>query len=300
MKKVWIVSGTIVVCAGLALLVISRMQRQKVQPGVGGVDASASAASQDTMPVTAKNAGQKPIKPVSIDSASAESTNTNTDSKLVAKGVKPIEPVDFSKEVRALNDALDDDNIELALKEARRLMKHPDADVRSQVAFALSWIGVKGLSELTAMLTDPDPEVASAAFDYWKGGLDEINSDLDKAAMIGSAAQLFGETMSDDVLFDLVMECNMLDDEVALPQLATILQTVTKPEHKEQVIEAIQQTMSETDTPADDEAGLLAQIPLELQAREKIKAEEKALGTASSTKTSGSTKTKSKLPGLVR
>ena len=92
----------------------------------------------------------------------------------------------------------------------------------------------------------------------------------------------------------------MLDDEVALPQLATILQTVTKPEHKEQVIEAIQQTMSETDTPADDEAGLLAQIPLELQAREKIKAEEKALGTASSTKTSGSTKTKSKLPGLVR
>ena len=167
--------------------------------------------------------------------------------------------------LQKLDDALDDDNVEKILQEARKLKQHPDAEVRSRVAFALSWIGLSGLSELTTMLADPDPEVAMEVLDHWRTSLSEVESDTDKALMLSTAAKMFGEDISGDVLSDIVMECSMLDNEAALPQLAVILQTVTKPEQKTEVIDAIHMCMNELEEePSENEAELLQQIQKEL------------------------------------
>ena len=166
--------------------------------------------------------------------------------------------------MQKLDSAMDDNDVDSILKEARQLKQHPDPEVRSQVAFALSWIGLSGLSELTTMLTDPDPEVATEVLDHWRTSLAEIESDTDKGAMLGAAAEVLGDEISDEVLSDIVMECSMLDNEIALKHLADILKTVTKPEQKTEVIDAIHMCMMETDEPSEDPAVLLGQIQEEL------------------------------------
>jgi len=170
-----------------------------------------------------------------------------------------LETDDAAVLTQTLNDLLDSDDFKGVLKEARRLRTHPNAEVRSRVAFALSWAGVQALPDLTAMLTDPDPDVAREALDYWKNELADLDSDADKAAMLGSAAKVFGEDISDDFLSDLVMECATLEPEVALPQLSVMLQQVQSKEQIEEVTDAIQAIIS-ADEPATTKDGTVQQI----------------------------------------
>ncbi|MDD4103288.1 MAG: HEAT repeat domain-containing protein, partial [Kiritimatiellae bacterium] len=253
MKKSWIISGLVVVCvlAGVSALILVLRQSR-----------SAAARNAQSVMTAEQNATVGAAKRVRQGRASA--TDEADQQSGVVGGKTTGMPVDFSAETRALNDALDDDNVEQALKEARRLIQHPDADVRMEVAFALSWIGMGGLPELTKMLTDPDPEVAAEAFNHWRSGLSELESDLDKAPLLGAAAEVLGADISDEMLFDIVMECAMLENEYALPPLVTLLGSVTKPEHKTEVIDAIHGNMNEIEEPSDNEAELVQQVQAEL------------------------------------
>jgi HEAT repeat protein len=68
-----------------------------------------------------------------------------------------------------LNDSLDTGRLQEALVEARRLINHTDRDVREQVAYALDWIGIDALPELSSMMTDGDTTVAEiAASAFWE------------------------------------------------------------------------------------------------------------------------------------
>lgn len=159
---------------------------------------------------------------------------------------------------RTLNDLLDDDNTEGILQEARRLSKHPDPDVRGEVAFAFSWVGVQALSDLTAMLGDPDPDVESDVRTFWTDLLSEVDNEMDKAAMLEAAADVFGDTISLDFLDDLVMELSMLEEEVALPRLMETLKRLEDKDRVALVIEAIED-ITMPDDPATTKEEVLRQ-----------------------------------------
>lgn len=269
-KRAWIVGGV----AGAGLLAALLWWRFMGHRGATQAqDVKAPLASE-----TAEASGDSPKKGSDIQGTTplvAEPGTTPTD----PPQAQPPEFLDKDTDaaIATLDDFLDDENVAGILRESQRLIKHANPDVRQRVAFALSWIGMPGLPGLTAMLTDPDPEVAANALDYWTVALAEIENEVDKASLLGAAAEAFGENISNDILFDLVMECSMLDSDVALPQLAKMLQTVTKPEQKQEIIEAIHSELSEIEEdPSENEAELLGQVKRELALLAIQRAEEQA------------------------
>lgn len=204
--------------------------------------------------VTARKAGQEESAATGrrLQGGRSVPSENERDSRL------SLDPEAFAAVTLALDDALDDDETERILAEAVRLKKHADPEVRSRVAFALAWIGMHGLPELTTMLTDPDPEVAEEVLDYWKTKLSQIESDADKADLLGAAAEVMADDLSDDLLFDMMMEGSFLDNEHALPLYVKLLETVTNPQHKQEVIDTLQNTMEHED-PSDNEDELKLQ-----------------------------------------
>lgn len=150
-----------------------------------------------------------------------------------------LDPNDASVITKVLDELLDDDNFDAVLREAARLKTHADAEVRSRVAFALHWTGVKGLGELTSMLGDPDPDVAREAMDYWKSSLAEVDSSPDKAALLSAAAQALGPGMDSDTFGDLLTEFSMLDEYDAVPSLVDLLKQTEEPERVQEIIDTI-------------------------------------------------------------
>ena len=152
----------------------------------------------------------------------------------------PPAPGSVEAETLELDRLLDDEAYDKLLIEAKKLMKHPDPEVRSRVAFALHWAGLQGLSELTAMLADPDPEVAQEALDYWKTALADIESPADKAAMLDAAYTVTGDHTDVQVLEDLLSEFTFVDDElIAAAHLAEMAGQSKNPAHAEAFIEAL-------------------------------------------------------------
>jgi len=122
-----------------------------------------------------------------------------------------------------LDELLDEEDYDAVLREAVRLKTHPDAEVRSRVLLALHWTGLKGLADLTGMLKDPDPDVASEAMDYWKMALSEVENSSDKAELLTKAGEVLGDDVPDETFNDVLSEVNMLDDTDAVPTLLSLL-----------------------------------------------------------------------------
>lgn len=189
-----------------------------------------------------------------------------------------------TKATRELDSLLDDDKNDDALKEAMRLRTHPDADVRSKVAFALKWLGLEGLEGLTSMLNDPDPDVAEEVNGFWKDALNEIENDFDKTSLLVSAAQVYGKDVPVDVLEDIVTELQMLDDLNAISGLTALFKGVSDPE-REAVIGGAINAMADEDKPDLSKEQRFVQaeaIARELQESESQEPPSKD-GTASST-----------------
>ena len=160
------------------------------------------------------------------------------------------EMTDATVTTKVLDGLLDDDNISGVLREASHLKKDPNPDVRSRVAFALNWTGIKGLAELTSMLGDPDPEVASEVMSYWKMQLAEVESSSDKAALLSAAVDALGTGMNSDTLSDLLMEFTMLDELDAVPNLVELLKRTNDPSQSRDIIDAIDPIIN-SDTPLE-------------------------------------------------
>lgn len=184
------------------------------------------------------------------DRASAEGSLKKRTPRFGVLEGEDLDPNDASVITKVLDDLLDDDNFAAVLREAVRLKTHADAEVRSRVAFALHWTGVKGLGELTSMLGDPDPDVAREALDYWKSSLAEVDSSPDKAALLSAAAQALGPGMDSEMFGDLLTEFSMLDEYDAVPSLVDLLKQTEEPERVQEIIDTIDPIIN-SDTPME-------------------------------------------------
>ncbi|HQQ92628.1 MAG TPA: HEAT repeat domain-containing protein [Kiritimatiellia bacterium] len=254
-------TGVAVACAaGVLAVAVVAWRPWAAHPAAErpSAEPAANAAANAAAGLPGKGAGAVPAPTARVSETGRVAVSRDGTNRLVWVDGRWLHPEDSAIVTTALDAALDDDDADKILAEAARLKQHADPEVRSRVAFALSWLGMRGLPDLTSMLTDPDPDVAAEVLDHWKSSLSEIESEPDKAALLGAAAEVLGSDMSDEMLFDLVMECSMLENEYALPQLVTLLGSVTKPEQKQEVIDALHTAM-EHENPSDNEEVLRQQ-----------------------------------------
>jgi len=168
-------------------------------------------------------------------------------------GAALVEPRPDDSLLAEIDDLLDDDDYDTLLEHAAVLVKHPNPEVRSKVAFGLHWAGLRGLADLTTMLGDPDPEVAQEALDYWKTALSDIESSHDKAALLDAAYTVSGDFTSDALVEDLLSEMMFVDDElVVAAHLIEMAKQSKNPSHHEKFIE----TMDSISMPDEESANI--------------------------------------------
>lgn len=272
MKKAVVIGGAAVLCIAGLWLWLARDRSEAGGEARPGADVATARAARGApkAPGTAEArrrtgaaAEREPDAPASEGAAAGEPRQTDTP--------------DAMEVTRTLNALLDDDtDTEAILREARRLSRHPDPEVRSEAAFAFHWVGLQALPDLTKMLGDPDPDVEDDVRTFWKDGVAGIENEADKADMLEAASEVFGDTISLDFLDDLVMELSMLEDDVALPRLVETLKRLEDKEQVELVTEAIE-AITMPDEPAVGKAEVLrkaAQFQAELEAERAAEAAE--------------------------
>ena len=204
--------------------------------------------------LNAKTGKAQDAKTGKAQDAAAKNAAAKVSGKTHAKGsdarTNEVDATDMSFITKDLDNFLDDDNFAGVLREAARLKKNPNPEVRSRVAFALNWTGVKGLAELTSMLGDPDPDVASEAMTYWKMELADVESSADKAALLTAAVDALGPEMDADVFSDLLMEFTMLDEIDAVPNLVELLNRTNDPGQSREIIDTTASIIN-SDQPMD-------------------------------------------------
>ena len=199
-----------------------------------GVSAGEAAPLSNTRDAkkSAEVKAKSPAKPRSATQSAADKRAVEPDSD------------EYAQVVKKLDDLLDDDNYAAMLEEARKLKTHPNAEVRSRVAFALQWAELEGLSELTSMLVDPDPEVAKEVLDYWKMQLSSIEDSADKAGLLGAAVQVLGKNIDEEMLDTLLFEFSMVDGRDAMQHLMDILEKTDDPAQIKSVLDTMEPIMN--------------------------------------------------------
>jgi len=127
--------------------------------------------------------------------------------------------------VIALQNALDDDNLQGVTAAARKLMRSTSVPVRLRTATALSWFGTSALPELIEMLNDPDEEVADTAFTATLDAIAEMPEETEdeqreKAEML---AALIATLSNVDSIEEALMHFAGIEDELVIPHLEKLI-----------------------------------------------------------------------------
>lgn len=84
-----------------------------------------------------------------------------------------------------LTALMDDGDLDAALKEARALVSHTNAQVRLMACGALDWIGGDAIYDLAELINDPVKEIAAAAGDSFWEQVEELPDDMAKLNLLG-------------------------------------------------------------------------------------------------------------------
>ena len=256
---------TVLMAAGVAVCALAFFWlRERPQPvTVSGDDPRKETGARRVKTVKAKGAvgGVEPVaeSPAGrMASARQAPGNRSTDLRSPQKNTQPsggdrVGPDLDGALLAKIDDLLDDDDYDKLLDQAAALIKHPNPEVRSKLAFGLHWAGLRGLADLTTMLGDPDPEVAQEALDYWKTALADVESSADKAALLDAAYTVTGDFTEDALVDDLLSEMLFVEDELAAAaHLMEMARQSKNPEHQEKFIE----TMDSISMPDEESANI--------------------------------------------
>ncbi|MCU0858752.1 MAG: HEAT repeat domain-containing protein [Pontiellaceae bacterium] len=153
---------------------------------------------EDSSGVTARN----PAKPI---------IQTNDDEyRLIEEACTVTAP---------MSGFLDNGEEQKAICEARKLLEHPNREVRMAVVQSLDWIGLPAAMELAKMIDDSDAEIRSNAQDaFWRA--------LDDADNPGLKRDLLAEALHSnepDVRTKVLEELIFLPDNLSFETIASAL-----------------------------------------------------------------------------
>lgn len=222
----------------------------------------------------AKKTGSKKPKAV-VDNRKA-AVKKNIAEKRAAEA-RPALPDALQAEADRLQDALDGDNATGIVKSARILLASGNAEARRDAAEALGSAGWDGFAELSALLLDPDKEVAQAARDSWQLQITNMDDEATKKKMFESTAELIvnkDPEYFEEVISDASVE--MTDNEALTLLLRLYPQAEGNAESQKVIIEKIDEVvMPESDSQSIEDAEKAVQA-WRTENAEDIAEEEKA------------------------
>lgn len=126
-----------------------------------------------------------------------------------------LKPADRKTAV-ALQVALDADDFSAVKAAAKEAVRSSDPELRKQAVDALAWFGDKALPELTALLADPDEEVAAAALDAASTAL----SDMDDAEIQFATSASYMEILASnsDAVDAFATTLSSAADSICIPE----------------------------------------------------------------------------------
>ena len=119
-----------------------------------------------------------------------------------------------------IEDALEAEDLKKLLSVFDKVLKSPNAELRSDMVDALDWFGVKAMPELLAFVTDPDEDIAQEALSAWTSALSDIESDKERLSLVEKAMAAITD---EDALESMVMEVDDCDDVKAVQTLLNVI-----------------------------------------------------------------------------
>lgn len=122
--------------------------------------------------------------------------------------------------VDTIHDALNDEDLELAIELAKQAAKSKKADVRGEMVDTLRWFGDKTLPELLMFVDDPDEGVRIDAMSAYQQAIYDIEDDGEKAKVIEISLRNLNDA---DALGEIASELIGLDDLLAVQTLVNVI-----------------------------------------------------------------------------
>lgn len=190
--------------------------------------------------------------PTILTNRSVRATNAVPRKAMIVQSDLPaaLQPV-----AEKLQQALDDDKTAEINKLAKEMLASDNQEARIKAVEALGFAGWDGLTTLTTLLLDPDPEVAEAARSAWQFQLSEMDDTNAKLKMMAGAATLVAEQDS-EFLEELLTEYGMEAEDKQRIDLALSLYTEQLPDaSKKVIVEALDEiTQPDNDSSNIEEA----------------------------------------------
>lgn len=160
-----------------------------------------------------------------------------------------------------LDEAFEKDDLATIKRLSGEIATSSNRDLREKAVEALGWFGEKAIIELTGFLSDKDNEIAGLARTEWVSGLQQIDADKDKCAVIEVALcnlrdksmleEVSNELVGTDELAAIKVIANVMNENsYAAPYIKEAYQTITG--EKWTGIEAAEAWLQENYEPDED------------------------------------------------
>ena len=133
-------------------------------------------------------------------------------------------PQEQKQLMRAISKALDDNDFASLASLSDLVMECPNAELRERFVEDLGWFGEQAVPELMGFMADKNEDVAQAARDQWIDGVQNIDDDAEKAALLINVGKIMTDS---DALETFADELMSMDELLALQTIVDTIDTGT-------------------------------------------------------------------------
>lgn len=163
----------------------------------------------------------KPLHRIRASAGSTSNSNARVKTLTPEEGQAIAEAFDVTATLQQLLDEGDDVG---ALSEARRLVSHPNREVRLMTLGALAWLGATAAGDIATFFGDVDEEIRETAEEAFWDALDEIDDPSLKLEMMNISLKSSNPELRLEVLNQLIY----MPDSLSFPVIASLLDDADK------------------------------------------------------------------------
>ena len=133
-------------------------------------------------------------------------------------------PQDQKQLMRAILQALDDNDFAALTSLTDLVMECPNAEIRERFVEDLGWFGEQAVPELMGFMADKNEDVAQAARDQWIDGVQNMDDDAEKSALLINVGKIMTDSEALETFADELMG---MDELLALQTIVDTIDTGT-------------------------------------------------------------------------
>jgi hypothetical protein len=154
-------------------------------------------------------------------SKKAASNITDTlDNREAVKAVSEDLTAEEQKLHDDIQESMDSEDAAKVRQLCKKITLASKRELREQAVNALGWFDRETMADLTKFLADPDEDIASDALFQWQEALNQIESESQRADIVGNAMSILQD---ENALEQLSMELNALDEKIAVNTLVGVI-----------------------------------------------------------------------------